>query len=154
STSISGTAGALDIGFDLNGKVYEVYPTSVVRSNLDGTNVETLASALPSVTNAGIAVDAVHGWVFWTNGSTIYRQDVDDINNARGSRITQSTGVSNTTSIAVDPTDGHIYWGESQGSGLIIKKATLDLQGVTQLSITQPGSQNGNRNVQDLALDP
>lgn len=119
----------------------------IERRNLDGTGAVTIATGQTSV--SGLAVDSVHGYVYWT------RTDNDTINrkNSDGSgTITTLTGLSNPEGIAVDPLNATVYWLETQGNLLRIRKGGRDFSNPTDLfAPTTIGS--GNHNPRDLEID-
>jgi sugar lactone lactonase YvrE len=93
------------------------------RSNLDGSNVETIVSSIDEPT--GLACDAPDGKIYWTDTATkkVQRANLD------GTGLEDLvTNLNGPTSIALDLTVGRMYWTDSDSFIGIprILKATLD----------------------------
>jgi len=99
-------------------KMYWVDNHTLSRANLDGSNVETLVTG----PTWGVALDASHGKMYWTNDAPtiIKRADLD------GSNVeTVVTGLfSGPEGIALDASHGKVYW--CDGSSDDIFRADLD----------------------------
>lgn len=84
---------------------------SIKRSNLDGTGVETIVTGGLHLA-VGLAVDSVHGKVYWTDvqsggTGTIQRANLD------GTHIeTILTGIDEANGLALDVSGGVMYWPE------------------------------------------
>ncbi len=104
-------------------KMYWTDVTYVKRANLDGTEVEVIATGGAG----GIAVDVDGGKVYWGTGGSIRRANLDGTN--------EEVFIPNTNALAItiDPAGGTIYW--TKGSQ--VWKANLDGTGVE--NIVSPG---------------
>lgn len=119
----------------LHGKIY--WSTSdadvkgkILRSNLDGTGLETvISSSDPEFKPAGVAVDPVGGRVYWTD----YVVDVIRRANLDGSDMQDLYWVGsnrNPRPICLDLSRGKVYWGQDvQIQGYEGKIMRMDLDG-------------------------
>jgi sugar lactone lactonase YvrE len=112
---------------------YADYTTgSIVRSNLDGSSVQTIVGGL--TTPMGVAVDYLGGKVYWTDTGTdrIQRANLD------GTSVqTILTGLSNPIGLKVDGQAGKLYFIDSGTAS--IRAAALDGSNVQVLLSTVNG---------------
>ncbi len=116
----------------------------IQRTNLNGSNIETLITG--SESPAGLALDMDGGKIYWTDASPnapstgkIQRTDLDGSNTK-----TLITGLENPFSIALDVERGRIYWTDIGTAS--IQRANLDGSNIETL-ITGTGNPTG------IALD-
>ncbi len=109
----------------------------IYKSNLDGTNRTALLS---SVYANDIAIDAVHGKIYFTEGQTVggdatthYRVCWANLSDGSGMAGIYASPLGTPSSIAVDPAGGHIYFSEPDVTVGKIYRANLDGSGVTTL---------------------
>ena len=118
------------------------FPPSIQKSDLDGSNVETvIEQSAPAGGIGGVALDAAAGKVYWTDykNSAIKRVDRDGANIE-----TLISGLSAPRGIALDLTNSKIYWTDT-GTGSI-ERANLDGTGREVVLA-------GRNNPYDVALD-
>jgi hypothetical protein len=123
ATTVPSSADVYGIAVDeIGSKMYWTQRSgtgSVVRADLNGENVEVFSTAqymLPF----GIAVDSIHRYVFWMDGSfrRIYRGHLDSgVVETVVSQLNYTYG-----GIAVHPADEKIYWVDPNN----IRRANLD----------------------------
>ncbi len=104
-------------------EVLDIFPDTLQRSNLDGSNIETLFTN--TFLMAGITVDQTRGKIYFADfdEGTIRSSDLDGSNN----QILVS-GLSGPVDIALDVAGGKMYWTDfNEGS---IRRANLDGSGV------------------------
>ncbi len=89
----------------IGGKVYWSTYHDVQRSNLDGSNVETLFSRVHDG-NSGLALDLASGKLYVSDWERIHVSDLDGSN--RQSFIVEAWAYVNR--IALNPVDGKLYW--------------------------------------------
>jgi hypothetical protein len=117
------------LGLDLDvyrGKIYWTMEnvggsgTRVRRANLDGTNVETVVTVTGLTFPLGFALDVRADKVYWTEFLTqkVKRANLDS---TQVQELVTSGG--NVTEIALDTTNGKMYWGSCTGP---IRRANLD----------------------------
>lgn len=105
----------------------------ILRSNLDGSNVETILTGIDEA--AGIAIDPVRGKLYWPELATkkIQRANLD------GSELEDIvTGLLNPTTVALDLATNKLYWTDSFGGPAAdmrnrIQRANLDGSDVTTI---------------------
>lgn len=115
-------------------------PDRIMRSNLDGTSVELLVSenmgASPGfeVGPPSLAVDAIHGYVYWSNPllGEIRRAELD------GSNIETVLTAPSVSALALDPFAGYLYWAAvttvtPTSFGSTIRRSALDGTGSVEL---------------------
>lgn len=121
---------------ELNGKLYwtDEATNTIERSNLDGTNVQSVITSAQAGLPQGIAVDQARGMIYWTDSQMV------------GSRIlrarTDGTGVQTIIDkdlflpqeIEVLPLEQRIYWVDT-GSNTV-NRAALDGTAREQLPFT------------------
>ncbi len=92
-----------------------IFKGKILRSNLDGSQLETVVDSLaPEFKPASIALDVAGGKVYWTD----YVVDVVRRANLDGSNIEDLYTVGsnlNPGGIALDLTAGKVYWGQDTG---------------------------------------
>jgi DNA-binding beta-propeller fold protein YncE len=107
----SATGIALDL---VAGKIYLTNQTgSIVRANLDGTNLETLVNGLAPF---GIVLDVADNEMYWTNSF-----DFRDIRRAHLDGSGQQVlviGHNYPDGLALDIASGKIYWVDAFGNSL------------------------------------
>lgn len=112
----------------------------IKRANLDGSNEQTLVNTdIQSPTS--IALDLVNDKLYWSNvknGLSIERSNLDG--SGRETAISGATGP-----IALDPNNGHLYWGDHATRS--IHRSNLDGSGQVDLGIAI------GANAHSLALD-
>ncbi len=95
---------------------------SVRRSNLDGSNVETLLTGIDEA--YGLAIDSVGGKIYWPDAATgrIQRANLD------GSGLEDLVlGLHTPTTIGLNLAEGRMYWTNSGFGGVgMIERANLD----------------------------
>ena len=122
---VSRDLGDLDLDL-VNRKMYWTKPAShmILRANLDGTAVDTLATFSSMSSPDGIALDAAGLKMYWTDSSTspsdagIFWANLD----GTGMQVLV-TGVA-PTGIALDPVAAKMYWTDEVASNL--RRANLD----------------------------
>ena len=107
------------------GKLYWMVTYDIQRSNLDGSQVETLVAGQDEPAN--LVVDPTRGKLYWT----AYRGSQDTIQwaNLDGSQVeTLIIGQGELASLALDSTGASLYWAvyHPDGSSSIIQRANLD----------------------------
>ncbi len=123
------------VAFDLlDGKLYWTEARRVLRTNLDGANLEILVTtSLDQPSPFGIAIDPIRRMLYWTaitgNGpgkiqrSTLEGQQIQDV----------ATLAPNTLAeIGIDPYAGKIYWTDAY----VIRRANLDGTNVEHVTDT------------------
>ena len=108
------------LGFGSNGRV--------LRANLDGLNLETIASGIQSGP-FGLALDQAQQRVYWGTVGGIYRAGFD------GSSPMQISAEA-ADSLALDPGQRKLYWTRAFNTGISVslRRANLDGSGVEVLS--------------------
>ena len=103
-----------------NGKMYWSEWVNIRRSNLDGTNSETLVTGLTRAN--GLDLDLENGKIYWTELGTqkIQRSNLD------GSEIEDLLNSEQPISIALDVTNNKMYWTDWQVDNHKIVRANLD----------------------------
>ena len=96
----------------------------VRRANLDGSQVETLASGRNRLKFHGITVDPNAGKIYWVRSNKIQRADLD------GSNLETLLADENPYQLTIDPAGGKIYW---TGGGSI-HRANLNASAVETLA--------------------
>ena len=103
-------------------EIGEWWNGGVKRANLDGSSPEDLVweewQLAPMV---DIALNVSAGTMFWADGESIRRANLDGTGNSPCLRINSVDGI-NTVDIVLDVPGGRIYWSDSQG----IHRADLD----------------------------
>lgn len=89
--------------------------SKVMRSNLDGSSIETVVTGQQSISDVG--VDPAGGYIYWSANSGPHRSDLN------GGGVTQLHTVA-SASIHVDVKNGKIYWGSPLQDK--IQRANLD----------------------------
>ncbi len=123
------------------GKLYwtdgHAVPRTVSRANLDGSNVETLVQRPLAGTLNQIALDVVHGKMYFPDSisGVLLRANLDGTN-----LETIATGLSDPVGVAVDPVNGHVWW----TGGFKTQRANLDGTGIVDVF---------SFGARDLALD-
>ena len=128
---VPGVQKALGLAVDTtNSHIYWTEQTgknkgSVKTANLDGTNVQILAT-LKSVPTS-IAVDAAKSKLYWTNASGRIQRA-----NLNGKQIrTLAKNLKAPSNITLDTTGGKLYWTESNGR---IRRANLNGKGLQNIA--------------------
>lgn len=113
---------------DTGQKMYFGGTTGIFRANLDGSNLETLATGLDS---RGVALDLTNNKLYWSNttGDKIERSNLDGT-----SREDVITGISTPYGIDIDNTNNKIYW-MNRGSQHIMR---ANLDGTSQETVIGP----------------
>ena len=133
-----------DITIDtLGGKIYWCSGSTIKRVNLDGTDIQTVAGELDSVT--GIYLDVAGGKIYWIDEGQdkIQRADLDGANVE--DLITELSD--HPLDLAVDVSVGKIYWTYRYGE-IKIRRADLDGANVEDLIIV-----TGRSRPVDIAID-
>ncbi len=150
---LSLSAVPTEIAFDeLNNKVYLGYESTglIEERNPDGSGAVSIATGQTNL--SGLAVDAVHGYVYWAragNIGTLSRSELD------GSGVIVASGFAAPEGIAVDPVSAQVYWVQTQGSSLQIARSDLSFTANTIIDLFAPMTiGNGNHNPQDMEIDP
>jgi len=99
--------------------------TSIMRSGLDGSNVEVVMTQGTSEnTFGGIAIDSANGYLYSGTRAALFRANLDGTG-----RIDLVPAINQVADIDLDLTNGKIYWSEG-GSGVnAIYRANLDGSG-------------------------
>ncbi len=94
---------------------------NIMRSDLNGNNIETLVSYPDIKKSEGLALDVARNHMYWTDQSSrkVMRADMDGTN-----QIEIVTGLDNPAGLAIDLTNDKLYWGD-WGDDLI-SRADLD----------------------------
>jgi|CXWL01.1.fsa_nt_gi CSLREA domain-containing protein len=145
--TVVGTEGASGyVGVDVDAVARKVYWTSwegapesgwLRRSDLDGSNVETLVGGL--ATPHDVAVDPSGGKVYWSERSAglIRRANLD------GTDLeTVASGLATPIGVSLDLVHGRIYWTEFGASGRI-GRANLDGSGAGSVATGLTGGLHG-----------
>lgn len=121
-------------------KIYWATAREIQRANLDGSEVEDLATTGFGIP-WGIAVDSRAGRIYWTEYYTnrLRRVDFD------GSNVESLVTSPSPGGIAVDPGEGKMYW--TDGFSDTIQRANLDGTNVEDLVTSGPTEPRG------IALD-
>jgi len=127
---------ALDVA---GGKMYwaDQGPAKISRANLDGTDLEVLATLHPtpgSPSPRGLAVDGINGKIYWCSQGygTIQRADLDGSNIED---LVTIAGWNGPDGIALDIEAGKMYW-TGLNEILKIQRANLDGSDVEDLVTT------------------
>tara|TARA_B100000965_G_scaffold26388_1_gene19699 strand:+ start:978 stop:1955 length:978 start_codon:yes stop_codon:yes gene_type:complete len=125
TTLISGLDTPASVSVDtVNSKLYWVERGTtlrIARSDLDGSNIETLVSSV-DIDGGYLAVDPSHSFLFFdvrdgVGNTFIHRTDLDGSN---GTNIaTLSTASTSFEGITIDPENEVVYFGNSSGAGTI-----------------------------------
>jgi DNA-binding beta-propeller fold protein YncE len=83
---------------------------SIQRSNLDGSDVQTLLSGIDEAD--GLAIDLVHGRLYWPEATT---HSIESANLDGTDFQTVIAGLDNPTNVALDAMEGKLYWTSSGG---------------------------------------
>lgn len=94
----------------------------IQRSNLDGSNIETLVSGFTGGGLRGIAVDSAAGKIYWADfaAQKIQRANLDGTN----VEDLVSGGLSGVRGLTIDPIGGKMYWADIDSDN--IRRANLD----------------------------
>jgi len=130
---------ATSLAIDLvSEKLYWTSGGSILRSNFDGTNIETVLSAAWNGASSVLALDTVAGKMYWTDSldDNIRRANLD------GSNVVEVlAGTIHPNGLALDIGGGKMYWSESSGSDKI-RRANLDgtdAEDLVTTGLVQPG---------------
>jgi DNA-binding beta-propeller fold protein YncE len=101
----------------VNGKIYwaDRETGKIQRTNLDGTDIEDLASTSEASSLRGIAVDPIRGKVYWVDGEWTFRIRRSELDGTSVEDVITSSDTDllrYPRSIAVDVDAGKIYWTE------------------------------------------
>ena len=139
ATSASGLSEPGSIALDPSGgKMYwtDDGAGQIRRSDLDGSNVESLVSGLADP--VGIALNLTAGQLYWADRTLggIYRGNFADISDA-GLLTSYESLIANLDrpyQIVLDTAAGHMYWTERGGGASKIRRADLNGQNVTSMA--------------------
>ena len=117
-TLIAGLGAPQDLALDLTtGKMYwgNLNEGKLQRSNLDGTQIEDLATG---VSPSGVTLDLAAQKIYWSdqNSDKIVWADID------GTNAVDLIFVTNPNGLAIDPEAGKLYWVDS----LTLRRVDLD----------------------------
>lgn len=132
-TLIGGLPGGGKVALDVaGGKVYwsvvNTNPRRIDRANLDGSNVETVATVASPHSIDGLAVDGVNGKLYWTS-FTLAKIQQTNLDGTGPVDIT--TGIS-VGDIAVDTVHSKIFYRQTGGGPPDrVRSANLDGSGAT-----------------------
>lgn len=109
----------------------------IYRSNLDGSDRQTVLSLGAGVDPRGIAIDSAGGWMYWAeNGTNLIRRAHLDGSNAQ---TIVSTNLAFPADVELDLAAGKIYWADRDLDW--IRRANLDGSGVeTVVSLPAAGN--------------
>ncbi|HKI31994.1 MAG TPA: PEP-CTERM sorting domain-containing protein [Gemmataceae bacterium] len=134
---VSSPGGNSDVELDLvHGKIYwgvdSAVPTLIRQANLDGTGVETLVSR-NSGNFEGLALDPVHGKLYYTFGETIGVSNLD----GSGQSVFESLPAgSSPFDVEIDLANGKLYWNQyatnTTPSLRLLRRANLDGTGAIE----------------------
>ena len=139
-----GTLGNLSYGETVRSQIYwtDLETRKIQRANLDGTNIQDIATAAP-VIPLGVALDVAGGkmyWVDWFLTGSIRQANLDGTNVQ--DIITE--GLENPWNIALDIANEKIYWADIETGK--IQRANLDGTNIQDIV-------TGLDNPWDIALD-
>jgi len=125
---------------------------SLRRANRDGSNVEILVEPLSGfpVYGAGFDLDLTNGKVYWTNGSGIFRANLD------GTGLERVVVVNEAQDLALDIAGGKVYWIDPQIlSGITggLGRANLDGTGVETILVIERGVGSLEDGAPSITLD-
>lgn len=89
-------------------------------SKLNGTPVSNVLGDVCSYTVPNLAVDSVHGYVFWTHNDYVGRCNLD----GTGRLVVYGSGDAYFGGLAVDAAAGRVFWTELNGD--VLRAANLD----------------------------
>jgi DNA-binding beta-propeller fold protein YncE len=112
-------------------------------ANLDGSNPAVL---LDTSFSSGLAVDAVHGKIYWSTSITGTQGEIRRANLDGSGIETVVTGAGKPATIAVDVAGGKVYWTDYVLD--VVRRANLDGTGVEDLFVV-----GANLNPGGIALD-
>ncbi|MFN5584355.1 MAG: SdrD B-like domain-containing protein, partial [Planctomyces sp.] len=146
------SAAVTDIANDyVNGFVYLGAGSTIYK--VDGNGL-TSASFTAGGSVTGMDVDAVGGWLYWTEGGNQIRRSSLNFTGASSSLV---AGVSNVTALTIDPLGGRLYWSESGNQTVIIRSVRLVDLGSASPAVTtvldRKVNSSGNSNIEDLEVD-
>jgi len=122
-TSVDALAIALDV---YRGKIYWLIDdglgglSKVRRANLDGSSIEDVVVTATAVFPLGVALDVQQDKVYWTEFNTAKVMSAS-LDGTQVETVVTSSGL--LTGIAVDTTNGKVYWAACLGP---IRRANLD----------------------------
>jgi hypothetical protein len=127
--SVPNVAMAVD---EASGRIYWLQPTGasastasfIMRSNSDGTGTVQVAG---NAHRGSLLVDPIQGYLYWTEGATIRRTDLDG-----NGLVTVYTAANPIRDLALDPYAQRLYWLDPSQQTLF--RATSSGQDVTALS--------------------
>ena len=120
------TDGILDLDIDVgDGKIYWAKRGGIIRSDMDGTNIENLVEIASYIQPTAIVVDTLRDYIFWSNTSN------DNIERAKtdGSEVETIINAESPVALDLDIDNEKIYWIEDyiySGGGGAIFQANLD----------------------------
>ncbi|MBZ0268105.1 DUF5050 domain-containing protein [bacterium] len=119
-----------DLHVDLAaGKVYWLSSQfGIVRSNLDGTQDETVLYFGPFTNTRGLALDAAGGWLYYRDDAEIRRVRADGTD-GEGDELVRNDASLQGSGLDVDPGAGHVYWVNNTISSGPIMRSNLDGSG-------------------------
>ena len=139
-----GLNGPYGVALDLaNGKLYwtEFSADTIRRSDLDGTNVETLVSS--GLTHpVGIALDLTAGKMYWCDGASEYTAKImrANLDGTSVETLVEDPLVA-PSDIALDPAAGKMYWSDLGTDSWW--SANLDGSGLTEILLSAYGTPIG-----------
>lgn len=149
TTLVDGVAGqnfVTSVAVDDQRRVYWFDNATDALSRLDADGTKRVLYTSPQATSnpEGLAVDPVHGLLFWAEGGTVMRAQLDG---SGGAAFIAPTSGAFASSVAIDAAGGFVYWTDN-GSDTV-NRAALDGSGRTVLH-TAP---DAFANPRALALD-
>ncbi len=112
-------------------------------ANLDGSNPQTL---LYTNFSSGLAVDAVHGKIYWSAANSDSQGEILRANLDGSDVETVVTGAGKPATIAIDVAGGKVYWTDYAFD--VVRRANLDGTGVEDLFVV-----GANLNPGGITLD-
>ena len=149
TTLVDGVAGqnfVTSVAVDDQRRVYWFDNATDALSRLDADGSKRVLYTSPQATSnpEGLAVDTMHGQLFWAEGGTVMRAQLDG--SGRTPFVAQTSGAF-ASSVAVDAAGGFVYWTDN-GSDTV-NRAALDGSGRMVLHTAPDASANPRA----LALD-
>lgn len=126
--------------------------TTIFRTSLDNTGIDTLLSASEPSTFNSVAIDTVHGKIYWTESSDPQNPGAIGraaLNGDSAEVLLEgiACGIGTLTDLELDLVEDKMYWGENSDCGVGLLRAGLDGADVEEFPL------RGNFYAGAIALD-